>query len=177
MTEALPPSALLMLLASLRDRALAADSLNALAFSIANDPFSMLGYRQALVRRNMRWVLVRGQRPKREARQCFRVQITELIANLVPQLTCCFTQVAFTAERLARFRWPLAYRINLLDPFEKEMPTYGQPQQNKKEAGHPFHGRTRFQTKELSQPEAKDSNVSWLDNHAGRTETSSALRP
>lgn len=49
MTEALPPSALLMLLASLRDRALAADTLNALAFSIANDPFPLLAYRQALV--------------------------------------------------------------------------------------------------------------------------------
>ncbi|HET6555391.1 MAG TPA: HlyD family efflux transporter periplasmic adaptor subunit [Dyella sp.] len=49
MTEALPPSALLMLLASLRDRALAADTLNALAFSIANDTFPLLSFRQALV--------------------------------------------------------------------------------------------------------------------------------
>ncbi|UVL54670.1 efflux RND transporter periplasmic adaptor subunit [Pseudomonas sp. B21-035] len=49
MTERLPPAPLLLSLSALRDRALAADSLNALAFSIANDPFPLLQHRQALV--------------------------------------------------------------------------------------------------------------------------------
>lgn len=49
MTERLPHPQLLLALAALRDRALASDSLNALAFSIANDPYALLRYRQALV--------------------------------------------------------------------------------------------------------------------------------
>ncbi|WP_144142216.1 efflux RND transporter periplasmic adaptor subunit [Paraburkholderia sp. BCC1884] len=49
MNEALPHPQLLLYLDALRDRALAADSLNTLAFSIANDPYSLLNYRQALV--------------------------------------------------------------------------------------------------------------------------------
>jgi hypothetical protein len=49
MTDRLPHPQLLLGLAALRDRALAADSLNALAFSIANDPYALLRYHQALV--------------------------------------------------------------------------------------------------------------------------------
>lgn len=43
------PPALLLTLSALRDKALAADSLNALAFSIANDAYPLLRFRQALV--------------------------------------------------------------------------------------------------------------------------------
>lgn len=49
MTDRLPHPQVLLGLAALRDRALAADSLNALAFSIANDPYALLRYHQALV--------------------------------------------------------------------------------------------------------------------------------
>jgi len=49
MSEPLPHPQLLLAIAALRDRALAADSLNALAFSIANDPYALLQYHQALV--------------------------------------------------------------------------------------------------------------------------------
>lgn len=49
MTEPLPHPQLLLAIAALRDRALAADSLNALGFSIANDPYTLLQYHQALV--------------------------------------------------------------------------------------------------------------------------------
>ncbi|GLZ86353.1 hypothetical protein Pres01_24040 [Metapseudomonas resinovorans] len=49
MNDRLPHPQLLLALAALRDRALAADSLNALAFSIANDPYALLRYHQALV--------------------------------------------------------------------------------------------------------------------------------
>ncbi|MCY1539859.1 hypothetical protein D9M68_754680 [compost metagenome] len=49
MNDRLPHPQLLLALAALRDRALAADSLNALAFSIANDPYPLLRYHQALV--------------------------------------------------------------------------------------------------------------------------------
>ncbi|MDH4559727.1 HlyD family secretion protein [Pseudomonas sp. BN411] len=49
MTDRLPHPQLLLGLAALRDRALAADSLNALAFSIANDPYALLRCHQALV--------------------------------------------------------------------------------------------------------------------------------
>ncbi|MHC2148855.1 efflux RND transporter periplasmic adaptor subunit [Pseudomonas sp. 210_17 TE3656] len=49
MTEPLPHPQLLLAIAALRDRALAADSLNALGFSIANDPYPLLQYHQALV--------------------------------------------------------------------------------------------------------------------------------
>lgn len=49
MSELLPPPQLLLSLANVRDRALAADSLNALAFSIANDLFPLLRFHQALV--------------------------------------------------------------------------------------------------------------------------------
>ncbi|MDH4581561.1 HlyD family efflux transporter periplasmic adaptor subunit [Pseudomonas sp. BN415] len=49
MTDRLPHPQLLLGLAALRDRALAADSLNALAFSIANDAYALLHYHQALV--------------------------------------------------------------------------------------------------------------------------------
>jgi len=45
----LPHPQLLLTLTALRDRALAADSVNALAFSIANDPYPLLHYRQAVV--------------------------------------------------------------------------------------------------------------------------------
>ena len=43
------PSQLLLTLGALRDKAMAADSLNALAFSIANDAYPLLRFRQALV--------------------------------------------------------------------------------------------------------------------------------
>ncbi|BAN50343.1 efflux RND transporter periplasmic adaptor subunit [Metapseudomonas resinovorans] len=49
MTDRLPHPQLLLALAALRDRALAADSLNALAFSMANDGYALLRYHQALV--------------------------------------------------------------------------------------------------------------------------------
>ncbi len=49
MTERLPSPQLLLRINTLRDRALAADSLNALAFSMANDAYSLLQYHQALV--------------------------------------------------------------------------------------------------------------------------------
>ncbi|HWD32897.1 MAG TPA: HlyD family efflux transporter periplasmic adaptor subunit [Pseudomonas sp.] len=49
MTEPLPHPQLLLAIAALRDRALATDSLNALGFSIANDPYPLLQYHQALV--------------------------------------------------------------------------------------------------------------------------------
>ncbi len=49
MTDRLPHPQLLLGLAALRDRALATDSLNALAFSIANDAYALLHYHQALV--------------------------------------------------------------------------------------------------------------------------------
>jgi hypothetical protein len=49
MNEALPHPQLLLYLDALRDRALAADSVNALAFTMANDLRSMLDFRQALV--------------------------------------------------------------------------------------------------------------------------------
>jgi len=44
-----PHAQILLSLIALRDRALAADSLNALAFVMANDPYPLLQYRQALV--------------------------------------------------------------------------------------------------------------------------------
>lgn len=47
--EPLPHPHLLLQLDVLRDKALAADSLNALAFSMANDPYQLLPYQQALV--------------------------------------------------------------------------------------------------------------------------------
>ena len=43
------PSQLLLALGGLRDKAMAADSLNALAFSIANDAYPLLRFRQGLV--------------------------------------------------------------------------------------------------------------------------------
>lgn len=43
------PSQLLLTLAALRDKAMAAESLNALAFGIANDAYPLLRFRQALV--------------------------------------------------------------------------------------------------------------------------------
>ncbi|SAL67970.1 efflux RND transporter periplasmic adaptor subunit [Caballeronia humi] len=49
MNQPLPHPQLLLFLDALRDRALAADSLNALAFSMANDSHSLLNFRQALV--------------------------------------------------------------------------------------------------------------------------------
>ena len=49
MNEPLPHPQLLLFLDALRDRALAADSLNALAFTMANDSHSLLNFRQALV--------------------------------------------------------------------------------------------------------------------------------
>ena len=49
MTERLPSPQLLLRVHALRDRALAADSLNALAFSMANDAYALLQYHQALV--------------------------------------------------------------------------------------------------------------------------------
>lgn len=49
MSDALPHPQLLLSLASLRDRALAADSLNALAFSMANDLYPLLHFHQAMV--------------------------------------------------------------------------------------------------------------------------------
>ncbi|CAG4888955.1 efflux RND transporter periplasmic adaptor subunit [Paraburkholderia saeva] len=49
MNESLPHPQLLLYLDALRDRALAADSVNALAFTMANDLHSMLNFRQALV--------------------------------------------------------------------------------------------------------------------------------
>jgi Biotin-lipoyl like/HlyD family secretion protein len=49
MNEALPHPQLLLYLDALRDRALAADSVNALAFTMANDLHSLLEFRQALV--------------------------------------------------------------------------------------------------------------------------------
>lgn len=49
MSEGLPPSQLLLSLDGLRDRALSADTLNALAFSMANDLYPLLRYRQAVV--------------------------------------------------------------------------------------------------------------------------------
>jgi multidrug resistance efflux pump len=45
----LPPAQLLLTVAALRDKALAAETLNALAFSIANDLYPLLRFRQALV--------------------------------------------------------------------------------------------------------------------------------
>lgn len=47
--EALPRADLLLALDALRDRAMEAESLNALAFSIANDTYAVLPFRQALV--------------------------------------------------------------------------------------------------------------------------------
>lgn len=47
--QQLPHPQLLLHLDALRDRALAADSLNALAFSMANDLYSLLHFRQAVV--------------------------------------------------------------------------------------------------------------------------------
>lgn len=49
MSELLPPPQLLLSLANVRDKALAADSLGGLAFSIANDLFPLLRFHQALV--------------------------------------------------------------------------------------------------------------------------------
>jgi multidrug resistance efflux pump len=49
MNESLPHPQLLLFLDALRDRAIAADSLNTLAFSMANDLHSLLNFRQALV--------------------------------------------------------------------------------------------------------------------------------
>ncbi|KAF0813331.1 hypothetical protein IGB42_02260 [Andreprevotia sp. IGB-42] len=49
MTERLPHPQLLLSLDQLRDRALAAETLNALAFSMANDLYPLLHFRQALV--------------------------------------------------------------------------------------------------------------------------------
>jgi hypothetical protein len=49
MNEPLPHPHLLLELDALRDKALAADSLNALAFSMANDLYPLLAYHQALV--------------------------------------------------------------------------------------------------------------------------------
>lgn len=49
MSEALPNTALALELLSLRDRALQADSLNALAFHMANDLYPLLHFQQALV--------------------------------------------------------------------------------------------------------------------------------
>ncbi|WP_394558355.1 efflux RND transporter periplasmic adaptor subunit [Aquipseudomonas alcaligenes] len=49
MSERLPHPQLLLSLAGLRDRALAADTLNALAFSMANDLHPLLHFHQALV--------------------------------------------------------------------------------------------------------------------------------
>lgn len=49
MSEMFPPPQLLLSLANLRDRALAAESLNALAFSMANDLYALLRFHQALV--------------------------------------------------------------------------------------------------------------------------------
>lgn len=49
MNEPLPHPQLLLYLDALRDRALAADSLNSLAFTIANDLHPLLNFRQALV--------------------------------------------------------------------------------------------------------------------------------
>ncbi|MBB2494496.1 efflux RND transporter periplasmic adaptor subunit [Aquipseudomonas ullengensis] len=49
MSDLQPNPRLLLSLANLRDRALAADSLNALAFSMANDLYPLLRYHQALV--------------------------------------------------------------------------------------------------------------------------------
>lgn len=49
MTEQLPSSHLLLTLTALRDRALGATSLNALAFSMANDLYPLVPFRQALV--------------------------------------------------------------------------------------------------------------------------------
>lgn len=45
----LPHPQLLLAIAALEERARAVDSLNGLAFSIANDPYPLLGFRQALV--------------------------------------------------------------------------------------------------------------------------------
>ena len=49
MSEMFPPPQLLLSLDALRDRALAAESLNALAFSMANDLYALLRFHQALV--------------------------------------------------------------------------------------------------------------------------------
>ncbi|MFM4825077.1 efflux RND transporter periplasmic adaptor subunit [Aeromonas bivalvium] len=49
MTERLPSPQLLLALAALRDRAMAAKSLNALAFSLANDLYQLIPFHQALV--------------------------------------------------------------------------------------------------------------------------------
>ncbi|WP_349918560.1 efflux RND transporter periplasmic adaptor subunit [Aeromonas veronii] len=49
MTERLPPPQLLLALHALRDRTMAARSLNALAFSMANDLYQLLPFHQALV--------------------------------------------------------------------------------------------------------------------------------
>ena len=57
---ALPDPRLLLAVAALEERARAADSLNRLAFSLANDPHPLLGFRQALVFdcREPDWVLL-----------------------------------------------------------------------------------------------------------------------
>ncbi len=49
MSETAPPLQLVLELAALRDKALQADSLNALAFSMANDLYPLLHFHQALV--------------------------------------------------------------------------------------------------------------------------------
>ncbi|MFC4236915.1 efflux RND transporter periplasmic adaptor subunit [Thalassospira xianhensis] len=49
MANAFPPAQILTTLIALRDRAMAAETLNALAFSMANDLYSLLPFRQALV--------------------------------------------------------------------------------------------------------------------------------
>ncbi|MCW2271377.1 HlyD family secretion protein [Pseudomonas sp. MYb187] len=49
MSESPPPLNLLLQLGALRDRALQADSLNALSFSMANDLYPLLAFHQALV--------------------------------------------------------------------------------------------------------------------------------
>lgn len=49
MSEMFPPPQLLLSLDALRDRALGAESLNALAFSMANDLYALLRFHQALV--------------------------------------------------------------------------------------------------------------------------------
>ena len=47
--QALPHPQLLLAIAALEERARAAESAQALAFSIANDAYPLLGFRQALV--------------------------------------------------------------------------------------------------------------------------------
>jgi multidrug resistance efflux pump len=61
MSDPLPSPQLLLGIAGLRDRALTATSLNMLAFSMANDPYPLLRFRQALVFRHQgeqRWELL-----------------------------------------------------------------------------------------------------------------------